>query len=204
MSACLSDKYNLDSADHAHSGAKKVVFVPGHNMLDVASVELITRLIHEDPEVVIKPHPLTNDETMGFLGTRFGWNRMVDKMASGHKMLLDSDVVYTTSASEFALSGTVLGKKVVNISNFFNELVGGYYPISHFLFMAHNESITKAQQVLSCLVNSEKSGLIFPWQENIEDRIQSYYANSLDVKQRFQCFTDKSQKNAITGEQTDV
>jgi hypothetical protein len=204
LASNLTDKYNLNSVEHTHSGAKKVVFVPGHNMLDVSSVELITRLVHEDPDVVIKPHPLTNDETLGFLGTRFGWNRLADKMVSGNKMLLDADIVYTTSASEFSLSATALGKTVVNVSNFFNELVGAYYPISHFLFLAHKESVAKAQSVLSCLVNSNKSGLVFPWQDNLEDRIKSYYENSLSVKQQYQCFTDKSQKNAIQGEKANV
>jgi len=194
IASLVRDKYILDSAEHAHTGAKKVIFMAGHNMMDVASVETVHRLIHEDEEVVIKPHPITSDEAMGFLGTRFGWNRIVPKNASGHQMLLDADTVYTTTASEFAISGTALGKKVVNISSFFNETIGAYYCISRILFEAHKESVSKAQDVL-CSLFSGRTGIITPLHKDVESEIKRYFDYSLTVKSMYQDFRDKSQLN---------
>jgi len=190
----ITDKYESDGGEHKHSGAKKVVFMPGHNMMDCASVEMIHRLVHEDPEVVIKPHPITNDESLKFLGTRFGWDKIASREVSGNKMMAEADVVYTTSASEFSLSATALGKEVVNISNFFNEAVGAYYPISRVLFMAHKESVAKAQEVL-CNLLSGQAGIIMPFVEDVESTLTNYYQYSLDIKGMYQDFRDKSQKN---------
>lgn len=194
IASLVRDKYVLSEDNHAHTGAKKVIFMPGHNMMDVASVEAVHRLIHEDEEVVIKPHPITGDEAMGFLGARFGWNRIAPKDASGHQMLIDADTVYTTTASEFAVSGTALGKKVVNISSFFNETLGAYYCISRLLFKAHKESISKAQDVL-CSLFSGRTGIITPLSNDATDDIQRYYDYSLTVKSMYQDFRDKSQLN---------
>jgi hypothetical protein len=194
IASLVCDKYILDGAEHAHTKAKKVIFMPGHNMMDVASVETVHRLIHEDEEVVIKPHPITSDEAMGFLGSRFGWNRIASKDASGYQMLIDADTVYTTTASEFAVSGTALGKNVVNISSFFNETIGAYYCISRLLFKAHKESIRKAQDVL-CSLFSGRSGIITPLSINVEADIQRYFDYTLTVKSMYQDFRDKSQLN---------
>lgn len=194
IASLVRDKYVLSEDDHAHTGAKKVIFMPGHNMMDVASVETVHRLIHEDEEVVIKPHPITSDEAMGFLGARFGWNRIAPKDASGYQMLLDADTVYTTTASEFAVSGTALGKKVVNISSFFNETVGAYYCISRLLFQAHKESISKAQDIL-CSLFSGRTGIVTPLSSDADGDIQRYYDYSLSVKSMYQDFRDKSQLN---------
>lgn len=189
----ISDKYDLKDEEHQFTGAKKVVFLAGNNMMDVASVENLTRLCHEDDEVILKPHPITNDETLGFLGSRFGWHKIADKNLSGYRMMMDADYVWTTTASEFSMSATAMGKKVYNISNFFNETLGAYYPISRLLFLAHKVSVKEAQQ---CLVRlfSNNTGIITPFHEDLDDAILSYYKYSLDMRNQYAQFMDKSQK----------
>lgn len=196
IQSLVQDKYLLNEKPHSHSGAREVIFMAGHNMLDVVSVEQVHRLIHENDDVVIKPHPITNEESLAFLGARFGWNRIAPKDASGYKMLMDADVVYTSTASEFAISGTAFGKKVVNVSNWFNEPVGAYWCISRLLFNAHKESIEKAQKVL-CSLFSNKTGIITPFMTDVNSAVQDYYDYSLFIKEMYQDFRDKGQ-NATT------
>lgn len=181
----LSDKYQL-AQDSEWIGRKKVVFMPGHNLMDVASVEMIARLVTEDEAVVIKPHPITNHETLRALARHVGWNKMVPKDVSGYALLQGCEVVYTTSASEMAITGTALGKRVVNVSNFFNEGAGTYHPISRLLFLAHqNHGVAAAQSVLANILHSRHSGLLFPFQSDIEERLEAYYSRSLELRERY-------------------
>jgi len=74
------------------------------------------------------------------------------------------------------ITGTALGKTVVNMSNFFYEGSGAYHPISRLLFKAHRDhGVRQAQHVLGTLINSPKSGIIFPWQSDIDDRLVGHW-----------------------------
>lgn len=198
----ISDKYNLATVPNKFAGAKRVCFLPGHNMLDVASVELIARITHEEEDVVFKPHPITNDDAIRLIGRRVGWNRLVPKDASGNKMLLDCEEVFTTTASEIAITATALGKKVVNISNFFNEGSGAYHAISRVLFRAHKTSVELAQQKLANIVHCDWSGILFPWQDDIESRLNSFYAKSLELREIYKLLA--SPKGNINQESKEV
>ena len=55
------DKYHLDTYPHAH---KKVVFLCGSNAMHFVNQSEFIRLVREDEEWVIKPHPVTNDNTL--------------------------------------------------------------------------------------------------------------------------------------------
>lgn len=83
----LMDKYLLGAVPDKWTKARKIVFMPGHNRMDVASVENITRLAFEDEEILIKPHPLTDDGGMAVLGRSLGWNRIIPKDISGFELL---------------------------------------------------------------------------------------------------------------------
>lgn len=181
----ISDKYISDVVPQKFDNIKKVCFLPGHNMLDVASIELISRLVAEDEEVLFKPHPITNDESLRLIANSTGWHRIIPKEVSGNKLLVNCDEIYTTSASEMAISGTILGKKVINISNFFNEGSGVYHPISRILFIAHKTSIKEAQQYLANIFNCEWTGLLFPWVTDFEKRAKSFFDKSIEYKYQY-------------------
>lgn len=180
--ASLEDKYVLEAPEKCY---RKVCFLPGHNMLEVASVELIARLAHEDEEVVFKLHPITNNEATEIIRKRVGWHRIVDRKISGMALLRGCEEVYTSSASEMAITGTALGKRVFNISNFFNEGTGAYHPISRVLFAAHKTGVKDAQQALANILNAPWSGLLFPWQTDVEARLTRYFEKSLDLRERY-------------------
>ena len=160
--------------------------MPGHNRMDVASVENITRLLFENDDIMIKPHPLTNEPGMDTLGRSLGWNRIIPRNISGMALLQQCDVVYTTSASEMAITGTLLGKQVVNVSNFFFEGSGTYHPISRLLFTIHRDyGVSEAQRILTRLIAHPASGIILPWQTDQDDRIDQFFQRSLDLRARF-------------------
>jgi len=184
----LTDKYVLENVSDKWSGIKRVVFMPGHNMLDVASQEILSRLAFEEDDVYVKPHPITLDSSVGLVAKKFGWNRMIPKGASGFKLLLDCDEVYTTSCSEMSITGTALGKKVFNVSNFHNEGIGAYHALSRLIFRAHEKhGVEEAKRILNNVLSCEWSGFVFPWQskEEVEHRLKSFYAKSLELREMY-------------------
>ena len=181
----VSDKYELKIVQDADATLKRVCFLPGHNLLDVASVETISRLAHEEGDVYFKPHPITNDDAIKLIATRVGWNRIIHKDISGFQVLNNCEEVYTSSASEMMITGTVLDKKVFNISNFFNEGSGTYHPISRVIFNSHKKGIPEAKQSLNNIIDCEWSGIIFPFHKNVEQRIKAYYKKALELRELY-------------------
>lgn len=179
----ISDKYILNTK--TPKNIKRICFLPGHNMLDVASIEMIARIAHEEDDVMFKLHPLTDEHAISLIAKRVGWHKIIDRNMSGFELLKNCDIVYTSTASEMAITGTLLGKKVINISNFFNEGSGAYHTISRILFKAHKESIELAQQKLANMIDCKFSGLLFPWENDIEQRLNAFFNKALEFKEIF-------------------
>lgn len=180
----VSDKYDLVT-DPKFQHIDKVCFLPGHNLLEVASVEITSRLAHEDDEVYFKPHPITNNDALKIIATRVGWNKVIPKDISGNYLLKNCSEVYTTTASEMAISGTILGKCVYNVSNYFNEGSGAYLPISRVLFKKHKTSVEAAQQALLNIINCPWSGIILPHHKDVENRLKQYYQKALEYRAKY-------------------
>lgn len=184
----MGDKYTLSSDLGKWKHVKKVMFVPGHNLLGIASHEIMSRIIFENDDIYIKPHPITNEDTINLLGKKFGWNKIIDKDLSGNTLLAQCDEVYTTSASEMSITGTLLGKPVYNITNFLMEGHGAYFPISRLVFLA-KQQIKQAQQALHNIFSCPWSGVILPCHANVEERIRSFYAKSLEFRELYKPLT---------------
>jgi hypothetical protein len=180
LKSLVSDKYVQSEDTNKYSKVKRICFLPGHNALDIASVEMIARIAHEEEDVFFKPHPITNENAMQLIGTRVGWNRIIPKEISGNALLLNCEEVYTTSASEMAISGTILGKRVINVSNFFNEGSGAYHPISRILFkpQKNKSAINALKSIFSC----PWSGIITSQHTDVEERLRLYYEKTLSLR----------------------
>lgn len=183
LSQIVQDKYDQIKDDSI--SYDRVVFLPGHNRLDVASSELISRMAFEEDDVVYKLHPITNDEATKMIAGRVGWHKILSRELSANSVMKNCKEVFTTSASEMSISGTILGKKVINISNFFNEGSGAYYPISRILFKKHKESVEAAREALINIINCPWSGIILPLHEDVENRLKQYYDTSLKYREIF-------------------
>ena len=184
----LTDKYVLENISDKWDGIKRVVFMPGHNMLDVASQEILSRLAVEEEDIYVKPHPITIDSSVALVAKKMGWNRMIPKDISGFKLLLNCDEVYTTSCSEMSITGTALGKKVFNISNFHNEGAGAYHALARLIFKAHEKhGVEEAKRILNNVLSCEWSGYIFPWhsEEEVEHRLKCFYAKSFELREMY-------------------
>jgi len=179
----MGDKYDLSPVSDKWKSAKKIIFMPGHNLLPLASHETISQLMFNNNDIFLKPHPITFDRIIESFGREFGWDRVIGREISGYSLLEQCDEVYTTSASEMAISGILLDKKIFNVSNFLNEGYGAYYALNRLIFNAKNNYEAKAK--ISNVFQSEWSGICFPHHNNIKERFESFFTKSLEYKEKY-------------------
>jgi hypothetical protein len=180
----VTDKYKLNAPlekyyDH-------IIFMPGHNLLDLADKEQIQRLVQEEDDVVIKPHPLTDYDFMRMLASKLGWQKVLWRDVSGVDLLLNCKTVYSTTASEMLILGAALGKTIYNISVFSAEGAGVYQPISRILTIAQKRegkeaAIQKLKNILAC----PWTGIVFPFTENPEENMKKFFDKALEMREMY-------------------
>lgn len=179
------DKYDLAETNEIFP--KKVIFPPGSNLFfKIVSKENLFRLMHEDPDVMIKAHPLTNNDLLRKLGRDFGYHRLLSPNTSAYTILENVDTMWGTTASEMPIRAALLGKRVLNISNFFEEQVGSHMPINRLLW---NKSGEEAKIRATRVLGSPLGGFFFPEDPNLEHNIKLYFNESMKIRESKKTYT---------------
>jgi len=182
----LSDKYVLKQTPEKYLGVEHVIFLPGHNLLDLADINLVQRLCQEEDDIWVKPHPLTEPNIVNQIAQKVGWNRIIPKDVSGQTIMNNCKTVYTTTASEFCITGAALGKRVYNISRFECEGAGVYQPFCRVITIAQKrQGIEEAKRILGNILACPWSGVVFEFQEDFENRIDMYFAKALELRELY-------------------
>lgn len=176
----ISDKYELRSLSDVKDNLK-ILYMVGHNMFDMVSSEIMGRLAHEEGlDFCVKLHPLTDYDHTKKIARIVGWNRIVPPNLSGYAFLDKASIVYTTTASEFTMSAVLKGKEIINVSNFYNESSGIYYPISRLLYNSDNP-----KQILNNILNCPWSGLISQFiQDDAKVRMEKYFEKAFELREK--------------------
>lgn len=179
MSAA-GDKYRLQPAAAGEQPAK-VAFLPGSNIFSEAvSREALTRLMHEDPDVWIKPHPMTAPELLRQLGRSFGYHRILDPMASGWACLQAAEIAFVTTTTEMGLYAVLLGKRIVNLSAFQAEPRGVYNPFYRLLWSL--EPSDRRVRLRAALA-SPCSGFVHPDDPDPRGRLERFFARAMAMRE---------------------
>lgn len=169
----IADKYSNLEPLNFERYPKTVVILPGSNLLwEQTSKELLFRVMHENSDAVIKPHPLTEQEDARALKLEFGISRLICKNKSGMELVINCDTMYTTSTSELGIYGHLLGKNVYTVANFFNEHNGTYYPL-YLLGRLDQEGLFKS-------LCNPMSGVFF--EDTTEEEIKNYFDNIMRMR----------------------
>lgn len=172
------DKYKLDAREAPT--AKAVAFLPGSNIFrEAVSLEALSRAMHDDDELVIKPHPMTGREAIGELCSRFGFGRVVVPSVSGHACLMVAERVYTVTTSEMGLYAVLMNKPVRNVGDFWNEGRGTY---SAFYRPLWGHSVEDAKATLTHALNSPYGGYMHKDDPALADRVSTYFAGAMQVR----------------------
>lgn len=182
------DKYNLGSVDQPTF--ERVMFLPGSNILvEFTSKDFMDRSMHDFPDLVIKPHPLTHPNHLRELGISYGYDRILEPLESGWSYLQGADVVYTTTSSEMGLHAFLMGKTVVNVTKFSCDARGIYNPFYRLLWRASDP-----KAVLTHLLNSPTSGVFHPDDPNVSEKMDRFFARSLELREPFRPLVQEYQR----------
>lgn len=189
--ARLKDKYELKVISDIPA-IPTVVMLPGSNRFNLADVPAIARLLDEDLTAMVKPHPLTNDNTFRQMRQVFGHDRILNPKASGHAILSKADTIYTTTGSETCFQAALLGKEVCDITNYEFATGGAYSHLNRQIHQAKAKGGKPAiRQTLANILSSPCSGILElnPEQGLTEDvlaeRIRLYVEAALDIREMF-------------------
>ena len=172
------DKYKLDAS--AAPMAKAVAFLPGTNIFrDMVSFEALSRAMWDDGELVIKPHPFSDDGLVAHLCQTFGYSRVVDPRASGDACLIAAERVYACTTTEMGLYAALMGKPIFNVGNFWTEGRGAY---SAFYRLLWGETTADAKAILTHVLNSPYSGFFHKDDPDLEGRAATYYGAAMDIR----------------------
>ena len=175
-----SDKYKLETIPNGVNLPKQVVFLPGSNLMHMVSLEYLCRIVHENEFLMVKPHPLTDEQSMNKLASMLGWDRIIEKDFSGHQLLFACEEAWITTTTEMAAACVIMNKKIHNVSSFLEEGVGGFYAINNALTKSKNP-----KETLNKILNCKWSGLLMPYMDDIEERSELFFEKALEYRNRY-------------------
>ena len=183
------DKYVLNklNSPNVKDYPKHVGIMVGQNLFDLVSAEKIARLAFEDDNFFLKLHPITDQEESGWIANVVGWHKIITNDASGMELIMNCETASVTTGTELATVAVALEKNINNISDFFNETIGVYYPINRLYFK--EELKTSRLELLNNILNCKWSGLIFPWMDDYEERIKLYFDKTLELRNKYGAIT---------------
>tara|TARA_E500000318_G_C3564354_1_gene214970 strand:+ start:890 stop:1837 length:948 start_codon:yes stop_codon:yes gene_type:complete len=123
ISADLDSNIDLDA----------VFFMPGSNMKHIINHGKLDELMHYNPDMVIKPHPLSSEHTIYELGLKYGYDRIVEKEISAESVLEACSKVFYCDTSEIGIKAMYMGKATENINDYTNKASLTYFHIYHIL-----------------------------------------------------------------------
>lgn len=181
----FSDKYEMKQKK---SGARypKVLFLAGTNSLDFMDESILTE-IAMDPGWIVKPHPVTTDQTISDLIAMFGGDRVLNRHTSGHELLEQADVVGSTSASETFLKAALLGKEIVNVTSKAKQHILSYgsYVGVYDMYKKAGADTEELKRRMNNMLMSDYSGFItesFGTRRNTEIA-KNYFAKAMELRE---------------------
>jgi hypothetical protein len=175
------DKYKLSEKTKL---AERVVFLPGSNMLyKMVSREVLARMMFENDDIYLKLHPFTHDEDVYRLGAQFGYDRLLPRKESGVQYLKDCIECWTASNSELSTYAAIYGKRLGNVSSFFWEARGAYYPIFNRLLKTGTNKFFLVNQLFNC----EFSGILNPLfydAHEIRHRVRAFFELAMEIRKK--------------------
>jgi len=189
----LTDKYTLHEFDN--QVPKRVVFLAGSNLLGIENKEMLLPLLWGDPLVAVKPHPNMTSDGLKHISGEYGWDRIIDPNISGHALLAQCEVAYSTANSEMGLVASIIKKTHVDITSIFHF---ERLPFSGIHRLLQPAQVDHNYKTVARAFNSTESGFIPPWAENIEERIAGFMEASMRIRGHFRpsfpnvkCYTNK-------------
>ena len=176
----LKDKYELQKTNG--EAPRKIIFLPGSNLLGIENKEMILPMLWGDTSVAIKPHPNMTREGLKHFAYDYGWDKLIDKDISGFELLNGCEQAFSTSNSELGMVSAVLNKPHADITSVFHFERSTY---SHIHRLFRPMDVEHNHKTFARVFNSTESGFIPPWAKNIEERVDGFINLAMNVREVF-------------------
>ena len=174
----LGNKYSLETNTEFYD---KVIFPPGSNLLQkqVMNWHKVGKLIKEG--YVIKPHPITAHLWIAKMRLDYGKDKILNKKEGGFELLMECKEMAMCPNSEMGLIALLLGKKVSTVA----------VPVktrekNHLTYECIYQAVAGQMQgsgiALRKILSSKRSGIIFNFYTDPEDRLKRYLDNFWEYK----------------------
>ncbi len=188
----IFDKY--ETKEVSNPNAKKIVFLPGSNLINAVDKELLERMMFNNENVFLKLHPITGDDMVRQLGIKYGYHRLLGPKESGINYLIQADEIYTTANSEMGIYAAALGKKFADITSFECMAELTYWTLIRLFIPG---KIDHNKEVINKVLSSKGSGWLLPWNTDHEERIKEYYKRSMQIRDFFKPLAPKVNRNRL-------
>lgn len=151
----LTDKWELDS-EYVNARGRYVFFPPGNNLGWIVNTDNVLKAFEEEPEWMLKPHPMTSADDVRAAKNAFGITRIYDPKLSGIELMLQADKIGYTSTSEIGILAMMHGKSTVDFTKYEFEGWGSY----HSVYLAVRDSFFIPKIILNRIINCPWSGIV--------------------------------------------
>lgn len=175
----LENKYVLTRQVRTHP---KVVFLPGSNQMtkDLIHWKKLKHMVEKE-DWKIKPHPITAHIWIAELKHKYGERAIYDKKDDGYALLRGAEDVAFCPNSEMGIAALLLGKRIHSVAipreNREKNLVT--YDSIYAAIANRKEGSTIA---LKKILSSNRSGIIFNFDNDAKDRLERYLSNFWEYK----------------------
>lgn len=174
----LENKYVLTKSVKTHPG---VIFLPGSNHMNRVMIDWgkVGKLVKAGWK--IKPHPITAHVWIAKMKEEFGHNVVYGKKDDGYALLRGAEEVAICPNSEMGIAALLLQKKLYSVAEprvKREKNLVTYDPIYTAIANRKQGSGTALRQILS----SNRSGIIFSFDEDAEERLERYLLNFWEYK----------------------
>ena len=173
----LENKYSLQWNTEFYD---KVIFPPGSNLMNknVINWGRVTNLIEQGYK--IKPHPITAHIWIAKMKQDFGEENILNKKEGGFELLLNCKEMAMCPNSEMGLIALLLGKKITSIGT-----PRTVREKAHLTYEAIYRAVANQPQgsgtALQKILSSRRSGMIFNFDPDPEERLDRYLDNFWDM-----------------------
>lgn len=174
----LENKYVLTKQVESHPN---VIFLPGSNQMtkDLISWPRIKELVKQGWK--IKPHPITAHIWIAKLKEEYGSRAIYGKKDDGYALLRGAEKVAICPNSEMGIAALLLGKEITSVAlprTKREKNLVTYDSIYGAIAGRKQGSRNALKQILS----SDRSGIIFNFDEDAEERMERYLLNFWEYK----------------------
>lgn len=175
----FEDKYVLKQSMMPNR-YKKIIFLPGSNLLHVIDFDAVLKLLHADETIMVKPHPIMTLEGLRLLAAKVGFERIIDPKESGMEYLEGCEQAWGTANSEIAMRAALLGIRYGDVTNV-QFLPTMTYSAIHRLL---GDDADMNRKVVLAAISSKQSGIIMPWHSEVEmgERLEAFFSLAMSIK----------------------